>query len=49
MAASLQDWAVPRLEKLLPLDADSLKQIITYTDTLPKNVAAEHLKNLLGD
>ena len=49
MAASLETWAVPRLQQLLPLDEDSLKQIITYTDTLPKNVAAEHLKNLLGD
>ncbi|KAM0722509.1 hypothetical protein Q7P37_001950 [Cladosporium fusiforme] len=49
MAASLQAWAVPRLQQLLPLDEDSLKQIITYTDTLPKDVAAEHLKNMLGD
>jgi hypothetical protein len=49
MAASLESWAVPRLQQLLPLDEDSLKQIITYTDTLPKDVAAEHLKNMLGD
>lgn len=49
MAASLEIWAVPRLQQLLPLDEDSLKQIITYTDTLPKDVAAEHLKNMLGD
>ena len=49
MAAALETWAVPRLQQLLPLDEDSLKQIITYTDTLPKSVAAEHLKNLLGD
>lgn len=49
MAASLETWAVPRLQQLLPLDEDSLKQIITYTDTLPKDVAAEHLKNMLGD
>jgi hypothetical protein len=47
--AALETWAVPRLQQLLPLDEDSLKQIITYTDTLPKTVAAEHLKNLLGD
>jgi hypothetical protein len=49
MASSLESWAVPRLQQLLPLDEDSLKQIITYTDTLPKDVAAEHLKNMLGD
>jgi hypothetical protein len=41
MASSLETWAVPRLQNLLPLDEDSLKQIITYADTLPKNVAAE--------
>ena len=49
MASTLESWAVPRLQQLLPLDEDSLKQIITYTDTLPKDVAAEHLKNMLGD
>lgn len=49
MASTLESWAVPRLQQLLPLDDDSLKQIITYTDTLPKDVAAEHLKNMLGD
>ncbi|KAK8210382.1 hypothetical protein M8818_003552 [Zalaria obscura] len=47
--AALVSWALPQLSRLLPLDEDSLKQIITYTDTLPKDVAAEHLKNLLGD
>ncbi|KAL2356697.1 C2HC5 finger protein [Cryomyces antarcticus] len=46
---ALSIWALPRLSKLLPLDEDSLKQIITYTDTLPREAAAEHLKNLLGD
>lgn len=49
MATSLETWAVTRLQHLLPLDEDSLKQIITYADTLPKDAAAEHLKNLLGD
>ncbi|GAB7359895.1 hypothetical protein MBLNU230_g7423t1 [Neophaeotheca triangularis] len=48
MAAQLQQWALPRLQQLLPLDDDSLKQIITYADTLPKDQAAEHLGNLLG-
>lgn len=42
-------WALPQLERLLPLDEESLKQILTYTDTLSPDAAAEHLKNLLGD
>ena len=49
MAAALEQWALPRLQQLLPLDDESLKQIVQYTDTLPKDAAAEHLKNLLGD
>jgi hypothetical protein len=46
---ALEKWALPQLSKLLPLDEESLIQIISYTDTLPKDAAAEHLKNLLGD
>lgn len=46
---ALSSWALPQLSKLLPLDEESLKQIIEYTETLPKDAAAEHLKNLLGD
>jgi hypothetical protein len=42
-------WALPQLSKLLPIDEESLKQIITYIETLSKDAAAEHLKNLLGD
>ena len=49
MAAKLETWALPRLQQLLPLDDESLRQIITYADSLPKDSAAEHLKNLLGD
>ncbi|EMC94835.1 hypothetical protein BAUCODRAFT_74281 [Baudoinia panamericana UAMH 10762] len=49
MAVSFETWALPRLQQLLPLDEESLKQIVQYTDTLPKESAAEHLKNLLGD
>ncbi|KAF2135763.1 uncharacterized protein K452DRAFT_292956 [Aplosporella prunicola CBS 121167] len=45
----LTKWALPQLSRLLPLDDESLKQIITYTDTLSRDAAAEHLKNLLGD
>ncbi|KAK0282265.1 hypothetical protein LTR35_000672 [Friedmanniomyces endolithicus] len=49
MAASLETWALPRLQQLLPLDEESLKQVVQYADSLPKGAAAEHLKNLLGD
>lgn len=49
MTAALVTWALPQISRLLPLDEDSLKQIITYHDTLPKDVAAEQLKGLLGD
>ena len=42
-------WAISQLSHLLPLDEESLKQIIDYTSGLPKDAAAEHLKNLLGD
>ncbi|OJJ56006.1 hypothetical protein ASPSYDRAFT_48272 [Aspergillus sydowii CBS 593.65] len=40
---------VPRLAKVLPLDSDSLTQILTYAADLSKEEAADHLKNLLGD
>ncbi|RMZ71312.1 C2HC5 finger [Pyrenophora seminiperda CCB06] len=42
-------WALPQLAKLLPLDDDSLKQIISYTESLSQKEAADHLQNLLGD
>ncbi|KAH7116756.1 putative zinc finger motif, C2HC5-type-domain-containing protein [Dendryphion nanum] len=45
----LSTWALPQLSRLLPLDDDSLKQIITYTESLPNRDAADHLQNLLGD
>lgn len=45
----LTAWAVPRLGQLLPLDEESLKQIIDYSTSLSKDGCAEHLKNLLGD
>lgn len=47
MASSV--WAQSQLSQLLPLDEDSLQQVLEYTSTLPKEAAAEHLKNLLGD
>ena len=44
----LTTWALPQLSKLLPLDDDSLKQIIEYAEGLPNREAADHLQNLLG-
>ena len=49
MSSGLLSWAVPRLAQLLPLDDDSLKQIITYSESLSKDASADHLKNLLGE
>ncbi|KIW87138.1 uncharacterized protein Z519_12249 [Cladophialophora bantiana CBS 173.52] len=49
MSGDLQSWALPRLGRLLPVDDDSLNEVIAYTSTLSKDAAAEHLKNLLGD
>lgn len=49
MTADLSAWTLPRLSKLLPLDDESLKEIVTYTASLSKDDAADHLKNLLGD
>ncbi|KIW09627.1 uncharacterized protein PV09_00494 [Verruconis gallopava] len=46
---ALEKWAIPQLSKLIPLDEESLKQVVTYSASLPKDAAAEHLKNLLGD
>ncbi|KIW20639.1 hypothetical protein PV08_01215 [Exophiala spinifera] len=49
MSAELQAWALPRLQRLLPIDDESLREIITYTNSLTKEAGADHLKNLLGD
>ncbi|KAF2773686.1 hypothetical protein EJ03DRAFT_104120 [Teratosphaeria nubilosa] len=46
--AQLEQWALPRLQQLLPIDDESLKQVIHYATNLPKDAAAEHLTNLLG-
>jgi hypothetical protein len=45
----ISTWALPQLSNLLPLDEESLKQIISYTDSLSNKEAADHLQNLLGD
>ncbi len=42
-------WDTSKLSQLLQLDEASLRQILDYTSTLPKDAAAEHLKDLLGD
>ncbi|KAJ5101125.1 hypothetical protein N7456_007177 [Penicillium angulare] len=47
--ANLTAWAAPRLSQLLPLDDESLKQIIDYSASLSKDECADHLKNFLGD
>ncbi|KAL6721937.1 hypothetical protein ACLMJK_001042 [Lecanora helva] len=46
---SSSNWAVSQLSNLLPLDDTSLNEVLDYTSTLPKDAAAENLKNLLGD
>ncbi|MCJ1310364.1 hypothetical protein MMC25_004028 [Agyrium rufum] len=42
-------WATTQLSRLLDLDNDSLKQIIDYSNSISKEAAAEHLKDILGD
>ncbi|KAK2732339.1 hypothetical protein FQN57_002940 [Myotisia sp. PD_48] len=49
MTSDIESWALPRLAKLLPLDDESLKQVIAYTCSLPKDGSADHLKNFLDD
>jgi len=44
---AVEQWA--QLSELLPLDEESLKQIIIYTNTLPDEEAASHLRGLLGE
>ncbi|MCJ1475479.1 hypothetical protein MMC13_004142 [Lambiella insularis] len=41
-------WALTQMSRLLPLDEASLKQIIEYSSSLPKDAAAEHLRDILG-
>lgn len=42
-------WALPRLQRLLPIDDESLREIINYASGLSKEAGAEHFKNMLGD
>ena len=47
MASS--NWAIAQISQILPLDEQSLQQLLDYTYTLDKDAAAEHLKGVLGD
>ncbi|KAJ5325887.1 hypothetical protein MYU51_001069 [Penicillium brevicompactum] len=47
--ADLTAWAAPKLSQLLPLDPESLSQVIDYAASLSREACADHLKNLLGD
>lgn len=49
MTADLTSWALPQLQRLLPIDEQSLEEVVTYSASLSKEAGAEHLKNLLGD
>ncbi|KAI4288201.1 MAG: hypothetical protein L6R35_002534 [Caloplaca aegaea] len=48
MASAPSTWAVSQLSHILPLDEQSLQEILTYTSTLSKDDSADHLRNLLG-
>lgn len=41
-------WALPQLARILPLDEQSLNEILAYTSSLSKEAAAEHLRDILG-
>lgn len=41
--------AIAQISQLLPLDEESLQQILDYSSTLSKEAAATHLKGILGD
>lgn len=42
-------WAVTQVSQLLPLDEESLQQILDHASSLDKAAAAEHLKSILGE
>lgn len=46
MASS--SWAISQIAQILPLDEESLQEILDYSSTLSKDNSAEHLRNLLG-
>jgi hypothetical protein len=47
--ASQDQHALNQIRKLLPLDDESLSQLLEYSRSLTPNNAAEHLKSVLGD
>lgn len=49
MSDAFESWAITQLSRLLPLDDDSLKQVISHAQSLPKDAASENFKSLLGD
>ncbi|KAH8655806.1 hypothetical protein BX600DRAFT_440292 [Xylariales sp. PMI_506] len=49
MILQLQQWAVPRLQKLLPLDGRELERIVTYVSGLGALEASKYLKGLLNE
>lgn len=46
---SLTTWSVQNLRTVLPLDDDSLRQVVEYSLSLNKTDAAAHLGNILGE
>lgn len=46
MASS--NWALFQISHILPLDEQSLRELLDYTSTLSKDASADHLRNLLG-
>ena len=49
MNQDLKTWALPRIKRLLPLDDESLIEILSHNVSLPKQQGAEHLSGMLGD
>lgn len=47
--ASQEQQALNQIRKILPLDDESLNQLLGYSQSLPPVDAAEHLKSVLGD
>lgn len=49
MDQDLKTWALPRIKRLLPLDDESLIELLSHNVPLPKQQGAEHLSGMLGD
>src|ERR1700753_50809 len=46
---ALEQWGLVDDAKHLPLDQETLDEIVTYAIQLPEDQAAEHLRGVLGD